>query len=155
MSLAEIISDVAARNEKGGIVDRDAAVDQALPRVLADDMLVEQIVRQHLSKSIKQHLCRAQEATAKSFASGQRSLFDLRPAHALDGTDGIIKSTKALTRIEFHGLIKMRERQIADDQLYLARLRHAAAETSLIWDKHPNWQWGRVEDFYSNLRRAA
>lgn len=155
MSLAEIISDVAARNEKGGIVDRDAAINQALPRVLADDMLVEQIVRQHLSKSIKQHLCRAQEATVKSFGYGQGSLFDLRPAHALDGADGIIKSTKALSRIEFMGLIKMRERQIADDQIYLARLRHAAAETSLIWDRHPNWTWGRVEDFYASLKKAA
>ncbi|QCB42345.1 hypothetical protein E5673_08965 [Sphingomonas sp. PAMC26645] len=155
MSLAEIISDVAGRNEKAGVVDRAAAVDQALPRVLADDMLVEQIVRQHLSKSIKQHLCRAQEATVKSFGSRQGSLFDLRQAHALDGVDGIIKSTRAMNRIEFHGLIKMRERQIADDQLYLARLRHAAAETSLIWNKHPDWPWGRVEDFYSNLQQAA
>ena len=155
MSLAEIISDVSSRNEKAGIVDRAAAIDQALPRVLADDMLVEQIVRQHLSKSIKQHLCRAQEATVKSFGSGQGSLFELRPAYPLDGADGIIKATRSMSRIEFVGLIKMRERQIADDQLHLARLRHAASETSLIWDKHPDWSWGRVEDFYTGLKKAA
>lgn len=155
MSLREIISDVAAKNERGGIVDRDAAVEEALPRVMSDGLLVEQIVRQHLSKSIKQHMCRATEAAVRSFGNGQPSLFDLRPAHTLDGVDGIIKSTKALTRIEFHGLIKMRERQIEDDRVYLARLRHAAAETGMIWDKHPNWTWGRVEEAYAKLKKAA
>ena len=155
MSLAEIVADVATKHEKGGIVDRDAAVTEALPRVMAEPIMVEQIVRRHLSNSIKQHLTKVRDAAIANFGSRQISFFELRPAHVLAGDDGIIKSTRALTRIEFQGLIKVRERQTQDDLNYLARLKHAADETGLIWDRHPNWTWGQVEDCYTSMKKAA
>jgi uncharacterized protein YerC len=64
------------------------------------------------------------------------------------GEDGIIKNTRALSRIEFQGLIAMREKLVRDDLTYLAKLKHAAAETALIWDSRPDWSWGQVEDAY-------
>jgi hypothetical protein len=155
MSLASIIADVTMRHEHDGIVDRHAAIQEAVPLVLADQPTVEQIVRQHVSKSIKQHLTRVQESTMRALGSRQISLFDLRPHHVLDGEDGIIKNTRALSRIEFQGLIAMREKLVRDDLTYLAKLKHAAAETSLIWDSRPDWSWGQVEDAYARMRNAA
>lgn len=155
MSLAEIVADVATKHEKAGIVDRDAAVNEALPRVMADALVVEQIVRRHLSNSIKQHLTKVRDAATKNFGSGQGSLFELRPAHVLAGDDGVIKSTRSMSRIEFQGLIKVRERQVQDDLTYLARLRFAADETGFIWDRHPSWCWGQVEDAYARMKKAA
>lgn len=155
MSLAEIVADVATKHENAGIVDRDAAVQDALPRVMAEPFTVEQIVRRHLSQSIKQHLTKVRDAAVTSFGSGQGSLFELRPAHVLAGDDGVIKSTRSMSRIEFQGLIKLRERQVQDDLTYLARLKFAADETGFIWDRHPNWTWGQVEDAYVRMKAAA
>ncbi len=155
MSIAEIVADVTAEHQKGGILDRDAAVEAALPQVMADTLAVETIVRQDLGRRIKQHAVKVRDAAINAFASGQQSLWDLRPAHVLGGDEGIIKSTRTLTRIEFTGLIKVRQRQIDDDLSYLARLRHAADETSAIWDRHPGWMWGQVEDAYRRMKKAA
>jgi hypothetical protein len=154
MSISEIVAKATSNHESGGIVDRDAAIAEALPQVLGDPLAVETIVRQDLARRIKQHLCRVRDDAIQTF-NGQGDLFGLRPAHALAGDEGIIKSTRALTRIEFAGLIKMRERQVEDDMSYLARLRFAADETGLIWDRHPNWTWGQVEDAYRRLKKAA
>ena len=60
-----------------------------------------------------------------------------------------------MSRIEFQGLIKLRERQVEDDLTYLARLKFAADETGFIWDRHPNWSWGQVEDAYARMKKAA
>lgn len=155
MSLAEIVADVATKHENAGVVDRDAAVAEALPRVMAEPFTVEQIVRRHLSNSIKQHLTKVRDAAFSTFGSGQASLFDLRPAHVLQGDDGIIKSTRSMSRIEFQGLIKVRERQVEDDLTYLSRLKFAADETGFIWDRHPAWSWGQVEDAYARMKKAA
>ena len=155
MSLAEIVADVATRHDKGGIVDRDAAVNEALPRVMAEPFTVEQIVRRHLSNSIKQHLTKVRDAAVGTFGSGQLGLFELRPAHVLAGEDGIIKSTRSMSRLEFMGLIKLRDRQVQDDLTYLARLKFAADETGFIWDRHPNWSWGQVEEAYARMKKAA
>lgn len=155
MSLAEIVADVATKHEKAGIIDRDAAVNEALPRVMAEPFTVEHIVRRHLSNSIKQHLTKVRDAAVDTFGSKQGSLFELRPAHVLAGDDGIIKSTRSMTRIEFQGLIKVRERQVEDDLTYLARLKFAADETGFIWDRHPDWSWGQIEDAYSRMKKAA
>ena len=155
MSLAEIISAVAGKHEKAGIVDRDAAVNEALPLVMAEPYTVEQIVRRHLSNSIKQHLTKVRDAAVGNFGFGQGGLFELRPAHVLAGDDGIIKSTRSMSRIEFMGLIKLRDRQVQDDLTYLARLKFAADETGFIWDRHPGWTWGQIEDAYARMKKAA
>ncbi len=155
MSIAEIVADVTAKHERGGVLNREAAVEDALPQVLADSFAVETIVRQDLARRIKQHAVKVKDAAMNSFATGQRSLFDLRPAHVLGGEEGVIKSTRTLNRVEFHGLIKVRQRQVEDDLSYLARLRHAADETSAIWDRHPDWLWGEVEDAYRRMKKAA
>ena len=91
MSLAEIVADVATKHEKAGIVDRNAAVNEALPRVMAEPFTVEHIVRRHLSNSIKQHLTKVRDAAVNTFGSKQGSLFELRPAHVLDGDDGVLQ----------------------------------------------------------------
>lgn len=155
MSIAHIVADVTAEHQKDGLLDRNAAVEAALPRVMADALAVETIVRQDLARRIKQHAVTVRDAAISAFASGQQSLFDLRPAHALGGDEGVIKSTRTLSRLEFNSLIKVRQRQVQDDLSYLARLRHAADETSAIWDRHPDWLWGQVEDAYRRMKKAA
>lgn len=155
MSLAEIVADVSTKFEKEGVFDRDAAINAALPRVLAESYTVEQIVRQHISKAIKQRLTRALDVAMKAFGSKQPSLFELHPAHILQGAEGVIKSTASLSRIEFMGLIKVRERQVKDDLTYLARLKFAADECAPIWDKNPSWTWGQVEDAYRRRMQKA
>ena len=155
MSLAQIIADAANHNVKEGICDRDAAIAEALPQVLADPLIVDSIVRSDLSKRLKQHLVKVRDAAIRDFDDGQGQLFGLRPAHVLAGAEGIIKSTAAMSRIEFAGLIKMREQQITDDLAYLARLKFAQDETALIWDNHPDWSWGQVQSAYARMKKAA
>jgi len=155
MSLAEIIADVASHHQKEGVFDRDAAIEEALPRVMADPHSVESIVRSALGQRIKQHWVKVQDAAMQSFASGQMDMFGLRHAHVLAGDENIIKSTRAMTRIEFTGLIKLRQQQVNDDTAYLDRLKFAADETAMIWDRHPNWSWGQVQDAYGRMKKAA
>lgn len=155
MSIAQIIADATAHHERGGVIDRHGAINEAFPLIMNDQDAVETIVRNDISKRIKQHMCKARDGAIAAIASGQSSFFELRPAHVTDGAEGIIKTTRSLSRIEFHGLIKLRERQVADDASYLARLKDAAAATALIWDAHPNWCWGQVEDAYARVKKAA
>lgn len=155
MSIAQIIADASANHEKGGIIDRHAAINEAFPLIMSDPDAVETIVRNDISKRIKQHLCKARDGVIAAIGSRQSSFFELHPAHVVDGSDGIIKTTRSMSRLEFHGLIKVRERQVADDTSYLARLKDAAAATALIWDAHPKWSWGQIEDAYTRVKKAA
>lgn len=152
MLLAKIISEVTAAHSHDGTLDRKAAITAAVPMVMKDDALVEQLIRSALSKRIKDSVCGAAERVERC---GQHSFFDLRPAHALGDNESHIKETRSLTRIEFQRLIALREAQVDADVAYLKRLRAAAESTSPVWDAHPEWLWGQVEDAFAAALAAA
>jgi hypothetical protein len=154
MSLTKIVAEVTDAHEQDGVIDRHSAINEAVPRVLADTELTTTCVRAHLSRMIATNAkARTREMAAAEPRQG--SIFGLRDVHVVDDGEGKIKHTRALNRVEFAGLISVRQKQVQDDLQYLNRLRDAAAKTTRIWDAHPDWTWGQVEDAYSRHRAAA
>lgn len=154
MSLTKIVAEVTEAHEVEGVINRHEAINDAVPRVLADSDLTETCVRSHLSRMIATN-AKARTRERSSANDKQIGLFGLRDAYVLTDGEGSIKLTRALSRIEFAALIKVRQQQVDADIAHLDRLRAAALETSPIWNAHPDWCWGQVEDAYSRLRGIA
>ena len=154
MSLTKIVAEVTDAHEQNGVINRHGAITEAVPRVLADPDLTETCVRGHLSRMIATN-AKARTREMAAAEPRQESIFGLREVHVLDDGEGNIKHTRALSRFEFFGLINVRQKQVADDLKYLNRLRDAAAKTTRLWDAHPDWTWGQIEDAYARHRAAA
>ena len=155
MSLNKIIADVTEANEDGGVINRHAAINDAVPQILADAEMTDMCVRGHVSRMIATNV-RSRKRDASNTSLAQQSLFGLRDDHVLpDDGEGIIKRTSALSRPEFESLITLRQKQVNADLAYLMKLRDAARHTSTIWDRHPDWTWGQVENEYARLNARA
>lgn len=154
MSLNKIISEAIEAHESDGVIDRHSAINTAVPQVLADGEMTEMCVRSHLSKAIASS-CKRRVKEAAEANPLQIGLFGLRDVHVLDNGEGNIKHTDALSRIEFHGIIRVREQQVNADLAYLKKLRTAEMETRAIWDRHPDWKWGEVEREYARRHPKA
>ncbi len=154
MSLNKIIAEVTDANEKDGVINRHAAINDAVPQIIADKEMVEMCVRGHVSKLIATNV-RNRKRDESKLDGRQSSFFKLRDDHILPDGEGVIKRTEALTRIEFESLIRLRQDQVNADQAYLMKLREAARVTRPIWNQHPDWLWGQVEDAYARQRQAA
>ena len=153
-SLSKIVSDVTDAHETNGVINRQAAIDEALPRVMADEEMATSCVRAHLSRLIATNAkSRVRDAAAAD--SRQSSMFGLQPAHVIDDGEGSIKQTRALSRLEFASLIRVRQESVEADIAYLDKLRKASTATSKLWDRHPQWTWGQVEDAYARQQAAA
>lgn len=155
MSLNKIVADATEAHDQDGVIDRHAAINVVVPQVLADQELTEMCVRGHISKLIASNVKSRIKERAKTIP-GQTSFFGLREHHVVDDGEGQIKHTSILSRIEFVGLIKLRQDQVTADLAYLEKLRIAERGTRDIWDRHPDWTWGQVEAEHARrLSRAA
>jgi len=155
MSLNKIVAEATEAHDANGVIDRAAAITDAVPKVLADKELTEMCVRGHVSKLIASNVKSRMKERVQADPR-QSSFFGLRDHHVVDDGEGQIKHTSILTRIEFVGLIKLRQDQVNADLAYLAKLRAAERDTREIWDRHPDWTWGQVEaDHARRHARAA
>lgn len=156
MSLNKIIADATEANEVDGVINRHAAINDAVPQILADADMTEMCVRGHASKMIANNV-RSRKRDRDGTDNRQTSFFGLRDDHVLpDDGEGQIKRTSALSRPEFASLISVRQQQVNADLAYLSKLRDAEMQTRAIWDRHPDWTWGQVEaEFALTHSRAA
>ena len=154
MSLNKIISEAIDANEDTVGINRHGAIEVAVPLVMADPDLTETCVRGHVSRLITSNAKR-RASEASSGDSRQTHLFGLNEMHVLDDEGHTIKRTRQLSRLEFMGLIRIRQEKVDQDLAYLGKLREAARETGTLWDRHPDWTWGDIEDAYARLRRVA
>lgn len=148
MSLSDIVSKVVAETQdaSGSIVTRDA-VEIGKPLVREDEEAVDQCISEALAIRIK---AAAQRENKKSEKRDPRQpeLFGLRPRHALDIEGRILKSTHALTRIEFERIRQIRRESLVADAAYLKKLDDAARALSTIWDSNPELTFGEVCDLF-------
>lgn len=151
MSLSRIISDAIEANEADGTINRQGAINVAVPLILADEELTEMCVRGHTSKLITSSSKKRTRESANA-SPEQIGLFGLRDRYTLENEEGNIKRTEALTRSEFKSIIALRQNQVNADLAHLDRLRRAEFETQAIWDAHPDWTWGNVEAEYSRTQ---
>lgn len=154
MSLNRIISDAVEAHEHDGVINRHAAITDTVPLILADAEMTETCVRGHVSRLITKS-AKARAAASANNDPAQLSIFGLNEMHILDDGEGTIKRTRQLSRLEFAGLIRVRQVKVEQDLAYLAKLREAFTVTSKIWDQHPTWSWGEVEDAYARMKRVA
>ena len=154
MSLNKIVAEVTDANDTDGVINRHAAINAAVPQVLADKELTEMCVRGHVSKLIASNVKSRIKERAKA-DTGQSSFFGLRDHHVIDDGEGQIKHTSILSRMEFVGLIRLRQDQVNADLAYLTKLRAAERDTREIWDRHPDWTWGQVEAEHARRHARA
>ncbi len=155
MSLNKIIAEVTDANDEDGVINRHAAVNDAVPLVLADKELNELCVRSYLSRIIADNSRKRRRAFAEDDVR-QASFFGLREHHVVaDDAEGQIKHTSALSRPEFDGLIIVRQNQVTADLAYLSKLREARRLTADIWSLPPDWTWGEVETAFAAIQNAA
>lgn len=154
--LTDIVSEViaASQDSEGSLNDRHRAISLGVPLVKEDAEAVDQCIAEALGKRIKDAMTRA-PSVAASAPDRQVNLFDLRPAHALDTEGRVIKTTRALSRLEFERIRQIRRDQIANDAAYLKRLDEAAVALGPIWDANPALNYGEAEDLFRLARGAA
>jgi hypothetical protein len=155
MSLADIVSDAIAATERNSTIVTHAAVEYAFPIVRNDDEATDQCIREALGKRIKDVATRRDRKPPGSDSETEPLLFDLRPRHALDTDGRTIKTTRAMTQLEFTRVREIRRQTIINDEGYLKQLDEAAAALAPIWDLYPDLTFGEAEDLYRRQRGAA
>lgn len=152
--LTDIVSQVvASAQDAEGSIDSHAAVTMGVPLVKADDEAVDQCISEALAKRIKDAATRVSKA-ANDAPDSQSDLFELRPRHALDIEGRTLKSTRALSRLEFERIRQIRRESLANDAAYLARLDNAASTLAPIWDAQPALTYGEACDLLRQSRAA-
>ena len=76
-------------------------------------------------------------------------------AYPVDTDKGLIKRTRALSRLEFQRVISTREDGIEADSKKLRALQAAYKAVSPIWDAHPDWSFGQCCEEIERSRRSA
>jgi len=152
--LTDIVSEVIASTQDAeGSINTGVAVTKGVPLVKADAEAVDQCISEALAKRIKDAATRARKA-AEDAPDAQPDLFDLRPRHALDIEGRTLKSTHALSRLEFERIRQIRRDSLASDEAYLARLDNAASALAPIWDAYPALTYGEACDLLRESRAA-
>lgn len=150
--LTDIVSEVISETKDAeGSINTSQAVTLGVPMVRKDDKAVDQCISEALAIRIKAVATRERKKS-NTGSRDQLSFFDLRPRHALDIEGRILKSTHALTRLEFERIRQIRRESLSADAAYLQKLDNAAIAVAPFWDAHPEATFGEVCDL---LRKAA
>lgn len=155
MSLNDIVGRAIELCDLHGAIDTHQAVQTAIPLVMADEEAADQLIREALTKRIKDA---ATKMTRRADLDRRQESFfgnQLRTRYALDLDGRIIKDTEFLSRIEFNRVISIREKQIKDDAAALAVLIRARDALSPIWDMHPEYTYGEAERAFLAAEQVA
>lgn len=158
MALADIVGCVIERHDVPGRgINRQAAIETAVPLVMADTEALDQIVREGIGRRIKDLATKRRRAAQSEDAGPEMpSLFgDLRPRYALDAEERFIKRTEDLTRVELRRCIQIRRQQLKADEAHVKAMEDAERLVARFWDAHPDMTFGEVTGLYLASRAAA
>jgi len=130
--LSDVISRVIEDRTIAGTLTVHDATKDVMARASEED--IKALASEAIGNRIKSAMCRITKAASESAGEVTSLLFpDLRPAHALDADERLIKQTRELSLLEFRRIIEIREKQIAADTAYLSILRRAYERLKPYW----------------------
>jgi hypothetical protein len=158
MALSDIIGRVIELHDVPGRgINRQAAIEAAVPLVMEDAEVLGQVVRDGIGKRIKDMATkRRRAAQSEDGEPNMPTLFgDLRVRYPLDDTERVIKRTEDLTRIELRHCIQVRRAQVKADEAHLKAMEDAERAVAPFWDANPGLTFGGVMALYLSSRAAA
>jgi hypothetical protein len=154
-TLAELVRTAIERytNNRSGILGETAALDYVysnLPRGYAKQLAFSGIKREFAA------FFRKLDSTGNQERGG---LWDLHTGYRVGGSDDegdmIFAYTSSLNKLQFVQAIRLRRKQLRADMKSIEELENAYDAVSLLWDRHPQMNFGQICRLYADERRAA
>jgi hypothetical protein len=146
MPLSNIIDRAVELNTIMGVTDQPKAARAAIDLLASDPGATREAIHLAVVKCIHDQTTRTMRRLGGD--GRQKSLFGLHERYALDLDRRVIKDTDRLTRTEFKAILKLREKQVADDTEHLNALRRADRQLDPIWEEYPDKTFREIEIIY-------